>query len=163
MSPSYLPAGAEESFTYFERWKVSIGKRFPDPDYVKIVGTTRVVDTAWATAPSGTYGYYTQDGEVRFFCNIAKDDPSGQQKHDLPLTGWLPGGTNANNIVPHGKKCPTTSGTLPSLRVAKGAPLPAWWGTPVDGPAKQFFDMAWLCCPCCDEYVDVHAGPLARR
>ena len=124
---------SKKYFTHFEYWEAWPVKRGEKTSTIKKANNYKYTDEASYNFPAGSFGWYHQRGEVRFYC--AKD---------FGTDGWFECG-----LVPYGGDgpCGTTAGLL------KSTPDPprSWskGGAPIDeGPAFRNFEVEWCCCSC---------------
>jgi hypothetical protein len=135
--------------TYWEAWHVTQGQPLEDdsgPD------KNKYTDSAIWTPQKGTCGGVVVFGEVRFYCEDAKDVPAGQG--DAFGTGDLKKKWKIQQV--YGKEpCQVTPGNLRSIE----KPPPDFWEKkPVEGSPKRDFISFWDCC-CGNDKAGTEASP----
>ena len=129
-----------DSFSYWEAWPIFQGDGGKD----KLFNSK---DTAKTSHKTCTIGSYSQQGELRFYCNseigLGLTDTSATPS----IPGWDPAGQKS---VEYGRFCKTTPRDLTST----GAQPDFWTRSPkkVRGTASRSIETSWSCCnyPGCD-------------
>jgi len=102
-------------------------------------------------------------GKIKFFCKDPKHPAAngvgtgdlGKHENPTPGSGWQTKGS-----YPISGNCKGDSGRANSGGLPATATKPKWWDKkPVEGSAARTLSVLWNCCPCENNFVDVHVAP----
>jgi RHS repeat-associated protein len=135
---------------YFEAWKIKANATTPNPGSYWDKGTL--------ISMKDSCGYFSQKGEVRFYCEDKNHPSSGGVGTGNLGTKDSPGLWKPR--LEHGTKCPLR----PLDLVSSGPATPDFWESePVektnDPPTDRFLTLDWVCCACPDDLTKAFGNP----
>ena len=151
-APSRPPGLPPPAATYYEIWPVSKDEVLTDYRFPPTNST--YTDASTIPALNNTCGYFIMEGEVRFYCENAADDPRPPNKR----VGTGPVQKTTNITVSACGQQVTSGGLSGSTK-----PPGVWQHDPLEGPASRYHGRLWACCNCVPIVDRSTARPRASR